>query len=154
MSKWATMIFQMLSMRLTLTRAVSTSLLIANVLICAKISPSVDVRAFAELNIGEWKFSSTPTVSYARAQISSARLCISKSKVLVNRESKDSYSMCKSVKRGSTERELTTWDCDGDGAELGDTSLNSSPNGFILLALLLNYGKIEILSEEIEMAGI
>ena len=64
MSKWATMIFQMLSMRDTLTKAVSTSLLIANGLIWARISPSVVLRWFCcDENIGEWKFSSTPTVS-------------------------------------------------------------------------------------------
>ena len=64
MSKWATMIFQMLSILETFTKAVSTSLLIANVLIWARISLSVDYLAFwAVENIGEWKFSRTPTVS-------------------------------------------------------------------------------------------
>ena len=91
MSKCATIIFQILSMRETFTRAVSTSRLMANVLIWARISLSVVVLAFdAVENMGLWKFSSTPTVSYARAQMSSARLCMSKRSVLVNRESKDS----------------------------------------------------------------
>jgi len=62
----------------------------------------VDTRAFGLLNIGEWKCSRTPTVSCARAQINSAKLYISKRSVLVKRESNDSYSMCKSVIRGST----------------------------------------------------
>ena len=41
-------------------------------------------------NMGEWKFSRTPTVSWASAQISSARLCMSNKSVLVKSESKDS----------------------------------------------------------------
>ena len=88
--------FQKLSIRLTFTKAVSTSLLMANVLICWRISLSVDCLALADVcwegveNMGEWKFSRTPTVSWASAQMSSARLCMSNRSVLVKRESNDS----------------------------------------------------------------
>jgi len=46
-------------------------------------------------------FSRTPTVSWASAQINSDRLCISKRRVLVKRESKASSRMCRSAKSGS-----------------------------------------------------
>lgn len=63
-------------------------------MICCKISLSVEVLAADTVeNMGEWKFSRTPTVSWANAHMSSARLCMSKRRVLVNSESKDSCSI-------------------------------------------------------------
>ena len=80
-----------------LTRAVSTNLVIANVFIFAKTSPSfgcclgpfipfLSIYVFLFIPI----FSMTPTVNYPKDVINSAKDWDSKSNVLVNKESNES----------------------------------------------------------------
>lgn len=90
----------MSSMRETLTKAVSTSLEIAKVLMLARTSPSlpglvaVEVAPLILCDAGV--FSRTPTVSCPRDVTNSMRDCYSNSNVLVKRLSKESCSICKS----------------------------------------------------------
>lgn len=103
-----TRIFQTTSILDILTRAVSTSREMANVLILARTSPSfgwglleaalippcIPPTESGTLFLAEP--SRTPTVNYPRAVISSARDCYSKRIVLVNKLSKESERICMS----------------------------------------------------------
>ena len=78
----------------TLTRAVSTRRDIAKVFTWARISPSAAEFDFYDMESERGlRFSNTPTVNWAKAHISSVIDWLSKSKVLVKRESKESCSI-------------------------------------------------------------